>query len=243
MRYSGDVLVAEDNPSNQMLIKLLLGKMGFEATIADDGQIAVDVFDSKPFRLVLMDMMMPNMNGYEATRTLRQRGVDVPIIAVTANAMAGDREKCLEAGCDEYVAKPITKNNLENAIAKFLQSEDGQALVIDEPKSEINSDSEPIVSELGDDPDLSVVAEMFVERLGDILENIKKALDSCDLAQLKDLFHEIKGAGGSAGFPILTERSAYIESLVKTQKTEEMKIAIEDFFNICKRVHAKEPVG
>ena len=118
--FSGKVLVAEDNPSNQKLITILLQKMGLEVSIADDGQMAVDQCASNTFDLILMDMQMPNMNGYEATRQLRDQGLTTPIIAVTANAMMGDEEKCIEAGCDGYISKPINRSNLTEIIGLHL---------------------------------------------------------------------------------------------------------------------------
>ena len=93
---SGKVLVAEDNPSNQKLISILLQKMGVETVIAQDGREAVDKVASDSFALILMDMQMPNLNGYEATRELRNKGCQTPVFALTANAMTGDN-KCFES--------------------------------------------------------------------------------------------------------------------------------------------------
>lgn len=121
--FSGKILVAEDNPSNQKLITILLKKMGLEVTIADDGQIAVNKCQNETFDIILMDMQMPNMNGYDATRALRSQNIKTPIIAVTANAMMGDEDKCLEAGCDSYISKPIDRNQLNDVIAKYISAE------------------------------------------------------------------------------------------------------------------------
>lgn len=239
MRFSGDVLVAEDNPSNQMLIKLLLSRYGFEPTIADDGQIAVDVFPSKDFKMVFMDMMMPNMNGYEATRALRHMGVETPIVAVTANAMKGDREKCLDAGCDDYISKPITKEKLDEVLLKYLGT--GDIVCGEKENKAMKNDDGFIVSDLADDADLVVVAEMFVERLGEVLTQMREAFENNDMKTLKDLAHEVKGAGGSAGFSILTEKCAAMEPLIVDNKIEDVKIALAEFFELCKKVRAKQP--
>jgi len=118
--FNGKILVAEDNPSNQKLITILLQKMGLEVSIADDGQMAIEQCATNTFDLILMDMQMPNMNGYEATRQLRKQGLTTPIIAVTANAMMGDEEKCMEAGCDGYISKPINRGDLTEIIGKHL---------------------------------------------------------------------------------------------------------------------------
>lgn len=117
---SGKILVAEDNPSNQKLISILLQKMGVEVTIAEDGQAAIEKAMSDSYDLILMDMQMPNLNGYDATRELRRQECKTPIIAVTANAMMGDEEKCLDAGCDGYLSKPIDRNKLSEVVGRYI---------------------------------------------------------------------------------------------------------------------------
>ncbi len=123
--YNGKILVAEDNPSNQKLITILLQKIGLEVTIADDGQKAVEKCDLETYDIILMDMQMPNMNGYEATRQLRSQGLTTPIIAVTANAMMGDEEKCIEAGCNGYISKPIDRTKLNEVISQHIGAQVG----------------------------------------------------------------------------------------------------------------------
>jgi CheY-like chemotaxis protein len=122
---NGKVLVAEDNPSNQKLIAILLQKMGLEVTLADDGQEAIEKCGSGTFDMILMDMQMPNLNGYDATRQLRSQGVKIPIIAVTANAMTGDEQKCIEVGCDGYLSKPIDRTKLSEIIEEHLKVQVG----------------------------------------------------------------------------------------------------------------------
>lgn len=122
-QFSGRILVAEDAKTNRMLLKLLLENMGFEVNVAEDGQKVIDKARADSYDLILMDMQMPNVNGYEATRLLRQEGITIPIVAVTANAMIGDDKKCIEAGCDGYLSKPIDRNKLMATIHKCLQVE------------------------------------------------------------------------------------------------------------------------
>jgi PAS domain S-box-containing protein len=117
---SGHVLVAEDVRTNQILIKRLLNKRGIEVTIAADGEIALKEGLKQEFDLILMDMQMPHMNGYEATKALRKEGITTPIVALTANAMKGDEAKCLEAGCDGYLPKPINQTQLMEILQKHL---------------------------------------------------------------------------------------------------------------------------
>ena len=121
------VLVAEDNPVNQKLTTLLLEKLGFRADVAGNGREAVNMFDMLPYDLILMDCQMPDMNGYEAAREIRRREVSderVAIIALTAETIAGFRERCLEAGMDDYIPKPVKKDQLVETIKKWQRFSD-----------------------------------------------------------------------------------------------------------------------
>ena len=136
LQFSGNILVAEDSLTNQMLTKLLLERLGLQVTIVEDGNQAVEKVEADSFDLIFMDMQMPHMNGYEATRKLREKGITTPIVALTANAMKGDDKKCFEAGCDDYLAKPIDRRELLKAIGKYLSSrESALVAAADERKS------------------------------------------------------------------------------------------------------------
>jgi len=122
------VLLAEDGKDNQRLISFLLQKAGAEVVLAENGQIALDAVreardQGNPFDVVLMDIQMPVMDGHEATRALRSEGYARPIVALTAHAMATDRQKCLDAGCDDYMTKPVDRKKLIAIVAKYVRRE------------------------------------------------------------------------------------------------------------------------
>lgn len=120
IRFWGRVLVAEDAVASQILIRKLLEKYGLEVTVADNGRRVVEEALNGSYDLILMDMQMPEMSGYEATRFLRQQGCVVPIVALTASALKSDESKCLQAGCDGYLTKPIQRAELVKTLQKHL---------------------------------------------------------------------------------------------------------------------------
>ena len=121
----GRVLLVEDVPDVGVALRYMLRWMNLESDIAENGELACQMAeksraDGRPYDLILMDIQMPGMNGYEATRWLRQHGWQGPIVALTAHALVGDREKCLEAGCNDYIAKPITGSGLRDALKRYF---------------------------------------------------------------------------------------------------------------------------
>ena len=120
------ILIAEDGPDNQALLRAILGPRVAEVVVAENGQIAVELamnasVEGKPFDVILMDMQMPVMDGYQATRQLRMNGYEHPVVALTAHAMHGDRTHCMEAGCDDYTSKPIQRRQLLELIARLAK--------------------------------------------------------------------------------------------------------------------------
>jgi len=133
IKQSFKILLAEDNLVNQKLANAILTRGGYRVTVVANGKLAVEAYTSAPadFDTILMDIQMPEMDGYEATRLIRQKGFrEVPIIAMTANAMKGDRELCIEAGMNDYITKPIKREIVFQVLTKWLQQEDNEETIL-----------------------------------------------------------------------------------------------------------------
>ena len=195
------VLIAEDNTINQMLAKQMLEKKGHKVFIANNGLEAVNMFEKEPYDLILMDVQMPEMNGFEASQTIRKKeealGSRIPIIALTAFAMDKDKECCLEAGMDAYVAKPFNPDDLFKAIYSLVDSEAGEPLGLTEVE-ESNDDSvinkDAVIARVSGDMDfLKEIITIFIDNYNIYLDNIKSALDSKDHNTLMKSAHTFKG--------------------------------------------------
>jgi signal transduction histidine kinase/CheY-like chemotaxis protein/HPt (histidine-containing phosphotransfer) domain-containing protein len=224
-RLRGRVLLVEDGPDNQRLISMLLRKAGLDVSVAENGRLGVDAVreattQGRAFDLVVMDMQMPELDGYGAASELRRRGFDVPIIALTAHAMAEDRQKCLAAGCSDYLTKPVNKDLLLKGLGKFLKEGDGSdpgaASLAPTAK-----DQQALRSQFADDPDMQEVLKEFVANLPQRVAELTDHVENCNLEELRHLAHQLKGAAGGYGFPAITEAAAIAEKGVKSNNALE----------------------
>jgi len=231
------ILLAEDGLDNQRLITTLLRKAGADVEVVDNGCDAVEQAEAEPFDVVLMDMQMRKMDGCEATRTLRQGGYRAAILALTANAMAHDRQRCLAAGCDDHLTKPISRAMLIRTVAVYSGgsapdvSDDGGAAV---RLSAGGGDS--IRSDYGDDADLTEVIDEFVGGLPDQAARMRDALQHNDFDGLRGLAHQLKGAGGSYGYGCLTEAARALEIAAKAADAEGADLALGTLAELCSAV-------
>lgn len=220
------VLLVEDGPDNQRLIAAHLRCGGAIVDVAGNGQVAIERQSREEYGCILMDMQMPVLDGYEATRQLRAHGFAGPIIALTAHAMPEDRQRCLDAGCDEYLVKPIGRLQLLSVIADQVRrwQESGRRETapagIDLQQGDINGDIQGVGglrSLYASDPEMAEALEEYVRELPRQVAELSRMLSDQELDSLRRLAHQIKGAGGGYGFPQLTETAAALESQLKQQ--------------------------
>ncbi len=197
--FRGNILVAEDNINNQILIRILLEKFGLNCDIANNGKEALTLYQQNPYDLVLMDINMPIMDGLTALKEIRDyesklNKSQTPIVALTANTIKGDKERYLKAGMDNFLAKPINNNKLQELFYLYLSSNSLIAkneLVLQEERF----NKAVLVKRFGlEEEDIDVLLEGFFETLTDDLKKIEEAIHSKDCDAIYQTCHYLKGA-------------------------------------------------
>jgi PAS domain S-box-containing protein len=192
------VLLAEDNPINQKVVSTMLQRRGHEVTLADNGVRAVECWRAYPFDLVLMDIQMPEMDGFEALRAIRAhedaaaRSRHTTILALTAHAMKGDRDRCLEAGFDGYLSKPVRASDLDAAIAKIDRCATSE---VDRPVRSRPFDPSFALEQAGGDEELLLeLTHLFVERVPGQLQSVRTAIEGGDRRDSERSAHTLRGS-------------------------------------------------
>ena len=224
------VLLAEDNKDNQSLISLYLAKLGAKTDIADNGLEAVNRISNK-YDIVLMDIHMPVMDGFDALKKIRESGYTIPVIAITANAMKQDRDDCLNSGFDDFIPKPVEKNSLYRVISKYANTS----------RHIKGMNSSPIASSiLDEEPDLHEIVHRFIGRLPGIRSDINKHYESGNWPELKRVVHSLKGSGGGMGFQIITDICIEIEKSLKSDDISTLSTKIGKLNDIISRITVSE---
>lgn len=256
----GRILLAEDGEDNQHLISFHLSRAGAEIDIAENGLIALEMLRAaeakgNPYDLLLTDMQMPEMDGYTLARTLRSEGYVGPIVALTAHAMADDRRKCLEAGCDDYATKPIVKFALLATCHRWLEKArkaKGEApppAPIVPAAIEVVPVTQPVApvsyrvlkSEYGDDELMAPLVKKFVSNLNPKIEQLNECLISNRLDDLAKLAHQLKGSGGGYGFPSISEAAKHVETQAKAEPDiEKIQAVVAELTDLCRQAIAGE---
>jgi DNA-binding NarL/FixJ family response regulator len=204
------------------------------------------------YDVILMDMQMPELDGYGAARALRQAGVRTPIVALTANAMAEDRAKCVAAGCTDYLAKPVDRNTLIAMVAKFVQRVGSPAGVVEEsvkpavaePAAAADGAADaavrsagPLPSTFATDPKYGKLLDRFISRLPERVSRMARLARAGDLDGLRHAVHQLKGAGHGYGFAAITELASRAEDAIKAQDpVEKVQSEVQSLIELIRKV-------
>jgi len=249
-KFTGKILVAEDSTTNQTLIELLLRKLGLQPTIVENGLLAVQKVNAEKFDVVLMDIQMPVMNGLEATQQIKKMHPnDAPaVIALTACAMNGDDKKCFDAGCDEYLTKPIDRKKLVETLAKYLPAapSDTPSAKTDDNRQnrkienktldklentmttnetavqtgETEIDWQLLMERIGDEALIDEIMPIFLKDNNERMQLLAEAVKKNDSKEVKFYAHSIKGACGTIGASKLFELGKELETAGRDEQTE-----------------------
>jgi CheY-like chemotaxis protein len=227
------VLVAEDNAVNQRLALALLGKLGYRADVVETGRAALDALERDAYDIVLMDVQMPELDGLEATREIRSRfgtGNQPAIIAMTANAMEGDRDECLAAGMDDYLAKPIHLDALAQALARCDRTAvDAAALA-------------RLSSSLGGGDEgreaMGELVDVFLEDATKQMALLRDAVERRDAQEVWRVAHSLKSTSATFGARALSQLCAELEAMGRRDELEAAQELVERADHEWKRVRA-----
>ncbi|MBS3735122.1 MAG: response regulator [Phycisphaerae bacterium] len=254
------ILLAEDNAVNRKLAERMLQRLGHEAVLTEDGRQAVNQLEGEPFDAVLMDLQMPEMDGFEAVAEIRRREASdasrprAYVIALTAHAMKGDRERCLDAGMDDYLSKPIRLNALQKVLNDVPRAEhdttgDGhedaasgrkpsrnaerkgksmpETSHSDEPKGPAFDPAAAMQRVGGDEELLCELIELFSGEAPELIERMNEAIASGDTAGVTEAAHSIKGASGNLSAKYVFEAALNTERAARDGETEGVKELVE----------------
>jgi|GEM_PF-1192535 len=232
----GRILLVEDSRDNQRVVSYYLERLGLAIEIAENGRTAVEMATARPYELILMDMQMPELDGYAATRRLRDQGYSQPIIALTAHALSGDAEKCLAAGCDDYLRKPVEWERLSSVLYRYLdlQAEDRKP---EREQKEASPDGRlpstvgedpPLVSDFAGDPGFMVLIRDYVDDLAIRIREFRQNFADRHLEVLRGLAHNLKGSGGMYGYSELSEIAGLLEDAVRENRDTDLIGALVD---------------
>ncbi len=253
------LLVIDDAAENRELLSLVLTDLGLEVDLAENGAIGVDMVAANHYDLILSDIQMPVMDGYEAARAMRDSGVEQPIIALTANAMKGYEEVILQAGFSHYMTKPIDIDALTRLLAKLLNGKPGavkpDSAASEQPSvaltdkvdtdaitTEASDTSLPLIySKLGDSLTLGPVVEKFIVKLHEQLPLMEAARQRQDFKELAASAHWLKGSGGTVGFTELSVPAKLLEDNAKASNEASLEHDLQTIREIASRLRGGVP--
>ena len=241
------ILLAEDNPVNLLVAQKLLAFLGFEADTATDGEAALSGMASTRYDMVFMDCQMPVLDGYAATRCWRAMETEsgrrpVPIVAMTANAMAGDRERCLAAGMDDYLSKPVAREQLNACLQRWLPRQQALPELASRGPVAMNPESvsaaaqaralpildNSVIDELYEvaGADTFTILQLFLEDAPLIIERLEAAAANRDSMQLRDLAHTLTSSSANVGAQAVSKAARRIELAARTGTIERPSVMV-----------------
>ncbi|OED36768.1 hypothetical protein AB833_25470 [Chromatiales bacterium (ex Bugula neritina AB1)] len=238
------LLVIDDAAENRELLSLVLSDLGLDIDLAENGAKGVEKAAATHYDLILSDIQMPVMDGYEAAKAMRDNGIEQPIIALTANAMKGYEEVILQAGFSHYMTKPIDIDALTRLLAKLLNGKPCAQKA--EPEAELQtatpeSSNTPIYSTLASSPKLGPVVQKFIDKLNEQLPVMEAAYDKGDYARLAEMAHWLKGSGGTVGFDALSAPAKSLENHAKASDKSAMQTELQVIREIATRLCCSVP--
>ena len=246
---SARVLIADDGAENRELVSLVLSQQGLWVEEAENGQVAVDMALKTGFDVILMDMQMPVMDGFTAARTLRARGVKVPIVALTANAMAGFEAQMMEAGCNLFLTKPIDLDMLIRSMASLLggkRVEPAAAEAIVEtaakprPESADHVEAPAITSRLAGQTRLQPILRKFVAQLHERMVKTQEMQSRNDYGEIAFFAHWLKGSAGSMGYDAFSAPAIELETAAKAADGEQVARLLSELRHMSQRIVAPQ---
>jgi len=231
-QFKARILLVEDNAVNQTVARLLLQQLGTEVDVAANGEEALRALEELPYDLVFMDCQMPVMDGFEASRNIRASHSKVinrtiPIVALTANAMQGDREKCLAAGMDDFISKPVESKKLQDALSHWLPKQEPEETVrkagpetVTGSSNDSASQHYPNVVAMVEQLGAAVMSELmdaFSQQTANFSDDLCRALAEHDWPTAQRMAHSLKGSSGTLGLNALSEQAAALELRLKVQ--------------------------
>jgi signal transduction histidine kinase/CheY-like chemotaxis protein/HPt (histidine-containing phosphotransfer) domain-containing protein len=239
---AGKVLLVEDHPVNQKVARKLLERLGLTVDVADNGELALDRLREQPYAMVLMDCQMPVLDGYSATRRLREIEAEqgktrTPVIAMTAHAMSGDRERCLQAGMDDYLSKPLDRQLLEQTLSRWMQHAPNTAPAMDDPLPQdppappskasapaMHTASPPDTLDtatlvdlediMGDE--LATLVDAYLRDGDTRMRNLHEAAARGDSTEVGKLAHSLKSSSANLGAMPLANRARQVEEAARS---------------------------
>ena len=241
-QVSGHILLVEDTIDNQELISFYLNDMGAQVTLANNGKESIALVQNETYDLILMDMQMPVMGGFEALQTLRGKDCQIPIVMLTGNVFEEEKQRCLDAGSNGFLIKPIDIEALTSVVEHYLADAPTKSMVTNTDENKTDSDANlqdegPIISKLmGKSDKIDLLIMKFAKHLNVFVNKIEQACNVGDFNTLSTETHRLKGVGGNYGFLLLTDICQNLEIYIESKQMDCISKCVANLKSAEKRI-------